>query len=304
MKFYFKLFTVLVGFVALSRGWACDLELEEKFNALPATDRGISSATPGLDDLMRLFPGPSLSSTGKSFLTVNRMGFDVLNHPQFKNWLLEDYEHFIDNKNLMVLDIGCGYGNLSLEPLEKGCTVIANDIAPEHLIQVRRKAHEKGLDLENLYLNNRSFPDQTSFKNNSLDAVVLHRVLTFLSPEQIQEGVEKIKEWLKPGGKIFIVTMAPQNKSFSEWFLPLYEEKWANGDKWPGVNMSVARGLPDQAYNLPEYLHIMDERPLRLVLEQQGFKIEKANFINMKQFGKPEDNRDGREAIGMIAIKQ
>ncbi|MBS0235786.1 MAG: class I SAM-dependent methyltransferase [Proteobacteria bacterium] len=280
-------------------------ELKRKFEALPSTVYGVRASAPGLDELMPMFLKPPVSVTGKSLLTVNKMGFDVLSNPQSQyNWLLKDFYSFIAIMPGIILDAACGYGNIALDTLAIGNIVIANDIAVEHLIEVRRRAIERNLATTHLYLNNKPFPYGIDLPSDSLKGAMFHRGPHLFSPKELEDGFALIHKWLQPGGKLFIVAMAPQHKSFADWFLPIYEERWTNGDKWPGTNLDVKKALPDQAYNLPEHLHVMDERPLRYALEKCGFKIKKVGFIDMKHFGKATENRDGHEAIGVIAVKK
>lgn len=291
--------------------WTCFIIIfctscsDKTSNSINSSEWGLQATDSSLDPLMETFLKPPLSQTGQSLLTANKMGFDVLDHSKFKtNWLLDEFYAFVKDQKRTILDVGCGYGTLSLNVLLGENIVIVNDISRDHLIEVRRRAISSKLPLSHLYLNNKSFPHDLELSSSGLDVVMLHRVLHFLSPQEIEEGLKKIHQWLKPGGKVFVVVMAPQHKGFSKWFLPLYNEKWNSGDKWPGVNLPVSKALPDQAYNLPEYLHVMDERPLLYVFEKYGFEVEKADFIDMKPFGKKEEQRDGHEAVGVIAVKK
>ena len=70
--------------------------------------------------------------------------------------------------------------------------------------------------------------------------------------------------------------------------------------KWPGEHLEIAKALPAQAYALPKELYVMDAEVLTKALENHGYKVEKSDFISMKKFG-TETNRDGREALGVIA---
>lgn len=302
MKIHQLALIIILSFACIS--CSSDQELGQKFADIGTSHLGVHATEPHLDQLMDMFMGPSVSVTGKSLLTVNKMGFDVLDHSKSKNnWLLDEFYNYTSKKKGVTLDIGCGYGNLVISALAAGNVVIANDIAAEHLIEVRRKAMSRKLSLDNLYLNSKSFPYQLNLPDASLDVVMIHRVLHFLSPVEIDEGIKKAYRWLKKNGRLFIVVMAPQNKSFADWFLPIYNRKWDQGDKWPGVDLSIERALPDQAYNLPKTLHVMDERPLRHVLEKHGFRVAKIDFIDMRHFGKANEHRDGREAMGVIAVK-
>lgn len=300
---YISLFFAILLFSAEIIHAEKQVNLNTKFNKIVNHPYGVIASSPALDDLAKISSPPKLSHTGKSLLTVNKTGFDVLDNSLSKdNWLIEAFFEFTKGEKT-ILDIGCGYGGLSLRALSRKNKVVANDIAAEHLIETRSRAIKADLDLQNLFLNNRSFPYETEFSPLSFDAVLMHRVIHFLSPNEIENGLSKIHAWLKSGGRLYIVVMAPQNKSFSDWFLPIYEDNWKKGNKWPGTDLLVEKALPSQSYNLPKYLHVMDERPLRHALEKYGFKILKADFIDMKHFGNKKDNRDGKEAFAIEAVK-
>ncbi|HSW71441.1 MAG TPA: class I SAM-dependent methyltransferase [Gammaproteobacteria bacterium] len=206
---------------------ATTTSLDTQFSQLPITPLGIQATAAGLDNLTALLAGPPKSDTGKSLLTVNKMGFDVLNNTKTQqSWIILDILDFLKTTKSPILDVGCGYGQITLKALATGNTVIANDVATEHLLQVRKSALEAQLPIDSLYLSKAAFPD-LPIPDNALDAVVLHRILHFLPPAQVELGFANVKKWLAPGGKVFIVVMAPQHKEFSSWFLPLYEQKWA-----------------------------------------------------------------------------
>lgn len=281
-------------------------DLNTKFNSIERSSFGIKATHDELDDLEKFLPEIPLSKTGKSFLTVNKTGFDVLNSESQQNWVLNEYCNFLKaNTPQRILDIGAGYGRISHIGLKHDKILIANDIAIEHLMHTRKKAKLNGLNIENLYLNNSYFPNDIAIENETLDAVVLYRVIHFLSPDEIELGLAKIYKGLKKGGKVFIVVLSPQHKEYSDWFLPIYNAKWNAGDKWPGVNLDVSKALPKQEYNLPKHLHVMDERPLAYALEKQGFLIAKYGFVDMRRFNssKGKHKRDGRGSFGIIAVK-
>ena len=282
-------------------------DLKRGFNAIASTAFGVRADEPGLDDLIEICPAPQKSKTGKSLLTANKMGFDILDNAKAQeNWLVHElYNYITDGQPKIILDIGAGYGHLSLSALSKNKNiVISNDIAEEHLMEIRRRAIRDDLPLNHLYLNNKSFPNEIDLEDSSVDLIIAYRILHFLTAEEIEHGVVKMYKMLKENGKLFILVMAPQNKSFSEWLLPIYNNKWNLGNKFPGENLAVKEALPEQAYNLPEYLHVMDERPLRRVLEEHGFEVEVVDFVDMKYFGNIPHKRDGHESVGVIARKK
>jgi len=245
---------------------------------------------------------PPLSKTGKAYMTLNHQGFDVLDDTTIEDsWIIQDLMTFGGAAKFPILDVGGAYGGITRLLLKQGATVYYNDIEEKHLqIGIKKISPEMRTKL---YLNTQSFPDEMNFAPASLAAVVLHRVLHLIEPDKVDTGIMKAAEWLEPGGKIFIVVLAPQHISYRDKFLTIYEQRWNEGELWPGSGLKASEALPEQAYCLPEFLHVMDERPLRLALEKYGFTVEKADFISMKRFG-VEVNRDGRESFGIIGVKK
>ena len=210
-------------------------------------------------------------------------------------------ERFIDFSAsccLPVLDIGCAYGIATLPALERtSSAVIANDICPEHLVLIAKQAAPEARS--RLFLAAKKFPEEVDFPENSLGAVLMSRVLHFLRGEDIEKGFEKIAKWLAPGGKLFIITATPYQKPIQD-LISLYEERWEQGDPWPGY-------IPDYAQrngydNLFPFLNVMDERPLKKSLEKAKLVMESTEFVD-RQNTVPRIALDGREGIGVVAIK-
>lgn len=245
---------------------------------------------------------PPLSNTGKSYLTYNKYGFDIINEltPQ-DSWLIESLLKFVSTAKRPVLDIGGGYGGLTCLLARESATIIYNDIEKMHLLFGRKRLTKS--QRHHVYLNTKAFPEEMDYPPNSLDAVVLYRVLHFMNPEQIEAGLEKAYQWLAPGGKIFIAVLAPQHADYRDKVLYQYEKLWGQGEGWPGKELITEEILPSQAYALPPRLHVMDERPLRKALEKYHFQIESADFISLKKFG-DASSRDGKESFGIIAVKR
>ncbi|MBI2791550.1 MAG: class I SAM-dependent methyltransferase [Gammaproteobacteria bacterium] len=244
---------------------------------------------------------PPLSKTGKSLVTYNRFGFDVIDANTIKgSWLIENLAHFSKEATHPILDIGGGYGRLSKVMTERGATVIYNDLDERHVLLGRQLFSEE--ERAHLYLNTFKFPRGMIIPPNSLSGVVLHRVVHFMKPDEVEEGIAKIKRWLVPGGKVYIAVLSPHHGEYRDKVLTAYEKRWQQGEAWPGYGFKSKKLLPDQSYALPKVLHLMDKRPLEKALLKYGFVIEKADYIDMKQFGNKE-KRDGHELFGIIAVK-
>jgi hypothetical protein len=273
----------------------------KKFSALTKTQFGVKADNPELAKIDKIVKEPKLNKTGLAWLTFNKMGFDIMKSTDMhNNWLIQDFLKFTSTATKPVADIGSRFGVVASMAIGVNAQVIAIDPVAEHLIITRRWILDKE-KLSKLFLYYGQFPRDVSLPKQSISAVILNRVFIFLTPQEIEQGIAKITEWLIPGGKIFIIANAPQHKQYSNWFMPIYESRWSSGSAWPGVNLDTSTALPDQAYWLPKYLHVMDERPLIKILEKHNFIIERTEFVSMKKFGQSPVERDGKEAIGIIA---
>lgn len=263
---------------------------------------GVIATSPSLEQFEQdANDEPPRSKTGKSLVTYNRLGFDVVDDAGAQNsWLVQEIIQYSENSTQPILDIGGGYGYLSKLMLENGATVIYNDLDRRHLMYGRSKIDNE--NRKHLYLNTHTFPRGMILPKNSLSGVILHRVLHFMTSDEIEEGLAKINGWLVPNGKIFIAVLPPQHGEYREKVLEIFDERWDSGDSWPGMGFRSKDILPLQAYALPAMLHVMDERPLKRALEKYGFVVERLGYIDMKKYGQT-DKRQGQELFGIVARK-
>lgn len=242
---------------------------------------------------------PKPSQTGKTKLTFNNTGFDVLDAEHVThNWVIQDALTHC-NANKQLLDIGGGYGAITKDALSKGTTVVYNDLCDQHLIigyQGIDPAYRSKITLNNQAVEKLELPE------NSFDIIVAHRILHFLPPKDVEQSIANFAKWLKPNGRLYIVTLSPTHIAYRDSFLPTYNQKWKDGNEWPGYPLNTQDALPAQAYALPKTLHVMDERPLRKALEKNGLTVAKTDYVSTKKLGVEKD-RDGRESFGIIAQK-
>lgn len=236
-------------------------------------------------------PTPPLSKTKKALVTLNHFGFDVLTTDD--NWVTSTFLNDI-KLNDIVMDVGSGYGALTRQALKKGAIVISNDLSQEHLLNNLR--HIDKAETFKLYLNSQDIRN-LDLKPESLNLIIFHRVLHFFKGKEIENILTNAYRWLKPGGKIYIVMMSKDHIAFKD------NITYDSNQKWPGENLlNVEEHLPDQAYALPKTLHVISPDTLKKNVEFIGFKIDKVDYISLRKFG-TEKNRDGREAVGIIATK-
>lgn len=236
---------------------------------------------------------PAPASDGK-IPTLNQKGYMTPESDKLSNDFIECAAAW-GKKGIPSVDVGAAYGIISLLALEKGAILIANDVEKRHLLILRKNASKR--NLSRLFLNTRSFPEQTTFPANSVGAILLRRVVHFLNPVQLELAMDKVTEWLRPGGSVFIVTMSPFHYSL-KGFDAIYEEKLMKGNPWPGEIFNMRSYIPDCAKDIPDYLHVMDTRPLIQALEKRGLVIKQTYL-----FGYQRPKSRGEDVNGYCAIE-
>jgi polyketide synthase PksJ len=199
-----------------------------------------------------------------------------------------------------ALEIGTAFGAASLQVLKRGVPIIANDIDPRHLeiLQERTPPEQRHL----LRLVPGRFPDELELAPASLGAVLISRVMHFMKPREIEGAVAKLWSALAPGGKVFAIVDTIYLKSIQA-FMPVYRERKARGDEWPGWCENFRDYvIPEYRSLAPETAHFLDEDTFPPFFTRAGFRIEQSSFIPRPYY--PAAIRlDGRESFGVIAAK-
>ena len=195
-----------------------------------------------------------------------------------------EFVEYASTCNLPVFDGGGAYGATSIAALEKGATVIANDLKPEFFNFTVRTAIEKKLDLTKLYYITGSVFKDVNFPSNSLGAIHMSRVTHFFHPDELIETFRRAHEWLVPNGRFYILTMSQFHYSEPN-FDEVYEERYQKGEKFPGqINNFTEGGPVDQQFKgkAPTYLHAIDPRVLLRLASDAGFIIKKLELAGGK----------------------
>jgi 2-polyprenyl-3-methyl-5-hydroxy-6-metoxy-1,4-benzoquinol methylase len=98
----------------------------------------------------------------------------------------------------VVLDFGCGSGNLTRHLVELGCHVVAADVAPRFLKIINEKFGSTG-QVETVRLNGR---DLSALEERSFDMVATYSVLHHLA--DYLGTVTALARMIRPGGVLFI----------------------------------------------------------------------------------------------------
>ncbi|ALA26714.1 class I SAM-dependent methyltransferase [Piscirickettsia salmonis] len=206
---------------------------------------------------------------------------------------------YSSNCQRAVMEVGAGFGFASEKALNEGAYVICNDLEVSHLDKLKEK-HKTNRRLSVLPGN---ILTDIKIEENSLDAILVSRVLHFFSPKELNQFITKITKWLCNGGRVYAVVETPYLKNWQK-FIPEFNARVEEGHEWPGLIETPAEyETSGRAASLPKLVHWFDEKTLRKPFEAHGFEILQCeNFSRTGMF--PDDLLlDGRESVGIIAIK-
>lgn len=201
-----------------------------------------------------------------------------------------------------VAELGAAYGAVTQKLLNISLKVTVNDLDDRHINILLNSLSKNKKD--NLSIVVGRIPNEVDFPENTFDAILAARVLQYLMPKDFVLALKKIKKWLKPGGKLFVVSKTPYIKIL-ENFVPLYEKRKRMDLRWPGVIQNLQKYYVDETIShiLPRSIHVFDPDILIRACDECGFLIERCSFIDRNDF--PSDIKlSGREEVGLVATKK
>lgn len=220
-------------------------------------------------------------------------------------------------KNKRVLEIGGAYGNVMLEALRRSSstTYHLNDLDERHLsiaaYRLQKKIEQQTIcttGLENVEFIYGDITTSSWKVKEQYDAILMARVIHFLTPEQIQQALTNLHASLKSGGRIFITSITPYVKRYKA-FIPEYHRRLAAGDPYPGFVTNLRQYLnkedtpQHQIANISEgHFMFLDEVVLSRLFTDAGFKVLECSFKPLS-YKSNSWALDGRENVILIAEK-
>jgi len=225
---------------------------------------------------------PTLNNTGWMTISLDRISRDFA-----------EYSGTIETE---ALDIGCAYGIATLAALAAGGRVCACDMEQAHLdVLEKRVSPDAAARLRTL---TGTLPG-VDFDSEVFGAILAARVLHFLSGADIELTVQKMYDWLRPGGRVFLVADTPYVGPWKP-FAGEYERRKAAGELWPGLVADYSQFLSagQDASQHPAFINPLDPDILARVCTDAGFDVIEASFL---RGGTPQAS--DRDHAGVIARK-
>jgi len=173
-----------------------------------------------------------------------------------------------------VVDLGCGTGQISLPLAGRGARVLAVDVSPAMIRQLRAQATQAGVtSLEGL-----AMPiEDLSLPEGSADLVVSSYALHHLRDADKARLVSAAFGWLRPGGRLVIADMMFGRGGSARDRVIIRSKVSALARKGPGGWWRIAK-------NAARYLLRMHERPVSMdtwtaMLARSGFTAITATTI-------------------------
>ncbi|MFC1687104.1 methyltransferase domain-containing protein [Patescibacteria group bacterium] len=125
-------------------------------------------------------------------------------------------QHMINNvmsiyrpeKRERILDLGCGWGNISLTLQKEGHNVTGLDYSTKSIDMCRKSARTLGLDDKKFVCRDAV---HTEFDNASFDVVYCADLVEHLYPDVYLDMLKEVQRILKPDGKFVIYTPNPSH---------------------------------------------------------------------------------------------
>ena len=209
------------------------------------------------------------------------------------------------NKKYPVLDLAVSFGFSTNTLLAEGFSVIANDLAEEHLNYLLKSVRKE--DHSHLILK----PGNAltlEFEEGSLGGIVALRFMHFLSGKEVRELFNKYYSWLAPQGVLVITCVTPYGPAYKKECDDKFKVDLKNGVEWPGEFFLKDIVVENNDLScLPEKIHVFTAEILIRETKKAGFQIFKVGYQDLEgeKTDSITDKENGfqRKNVSIIAIK-
>ncbi|OQV25651.1 hypothetical protein BV898_00586 [Hypsibius exemplaris] len=242
--------------------------------------------------------GQEAINNGRLFKTVNQMGFMNIGP---SDEYVSEFVRFSATADGPVADLGCAFGHKAKLMLDAGAkTVIANDIAKEHLDVFEQTLSEEERKRV-ILLPGDAIKACSELEAGSLAGVLAANWLHFLEGSDVRKVFGLFYRVLKPGGLLVVVTASHKCGLIKDQG-ELLRQRIEAGDEWPGwISNAQIQGTTEQKM-IPGHMQFIEPEQLVREAKLAGFEVKKYSHVARHDY--PEFYRfDGREASGLVAFK-
>lgn len=178
---------------------------------------------------------------------------------EIESWMYKDYDRILDkvmeyseiekNKNIKIVDIGMGTGNLTLQFLKKEVKIMGIDPSEKMRIIAKDKCGDIPI-INGHFLN-------IPLQDKSVDLVVSSFAFHHLDDEEKIKAIIEMKRILKSGGKIIIADLMFKNKFYEKKIKKILIKKGRN---------EIVNEIKDEYYGLFDVL--------KIIFNKMGFEFK------------------------------
>lgn len=203
-------------------------------------------------------------------------------YPVIHNYLREGYK---------ILDIGCGFGKISLGLSSLGYSVTGIDVNTEAVMLSEAAAKDMAVDMKKKGKAEFRVGDASTlpFRESSFDLAVMQAFLTSVpDPKERARMVQEAFRVLKHGGYLYLVEFG-QN-----WHLQLYRKRYLQDLAVTKEEGSFLARNPETG-EVEFIAHHFTEKELVFMLVDSGFEVDYFKVEELR-------TRTGNEILGFVIV--
>lgn len=187
------------------------------------------------------------------------------------------YFEKINNKNIHILDFGCGAGNFVLALGSLGYKVDGIDYYEEGIALANKKAKELGIN--NLCA---FYSDFQKIKENSFNYIVLSDVVEHISKNELKILLNNLKRYLVTGGEIIVHTPNGYTHEWGPNRRRIFDLYFFIKNTWMYFkSKDLKLEKIKQAYYDQVHINIMTPKELKIIMMESGFNDFEIKYVDI-----------------------